>query len=567
MLRLIAMIKLLDFWAVWCIDPETPVLTENGYIKASQIQVGQMLVTVDPKTKKQAIKKVSKIKIFQDAQSKKITLETGRSLVGDINHMILTTEGFKRLEDLAVGEKVLVNPKTSETFSSNDESIMLTTSGNEYADKVLKQLDFLPLKANDPRSPILARLLGFVVTDGYLYEDLKHNTYETHFYVGTEQDAKAIKQDLKSLRFDKLEIKRQVKERKIGNREFTISILRCRNLNRSLFFLLKALGSPVGRKKNQTYFVPDWIMDGNLSLKREFLSGWLGGDGCKIDYYIQYEGLSSHYSGFKINAIEFHKEKELEREGILYAQQLANLLEELGVSVREVQSVDDEDGVIISLKILADYDSLFNLAKIGYAYAGTKNKNVPFVKEFLAYRLLERNRYAELKQVVLQQLALGVSNQVIAQSLQIPIHTVVSWRYNKTTRVTHPAENGQARFDKWLEVRQQENLLWERVISIDYIGKKDVIGITVDEPHTLITNGIVSHNCGPCKIMEPVLEELEKELKDKVEIEKINVDENPGKASEYGVMSIPTYIVLKDGKEVGRRIGVTSKSDLLKLLQ
>lgn len=73
--------------------------------------------------------------------------------------------------------------------------------------------------------------------------------------------------------------------------------------------------------------------------------------------------------------------------------------------------------------------------------------------------------------------------------------------------------------------------------------------------------------CNPCKIMAPIIEELEKELGGKVEIEKINVDENQAKAAEYGVMSIPTYIVLKDGKEAGRKIGVTSKADLLKLLQ
>lgn len=73
--------------------------------------------------------------------------------------------------------------------------------------------------------------------------------------------------------------------------------------------------------------------------------------------------------------------------------------------------------------------------------------------------------------------------------------------------------------------------------------------------------------CSPCKTMEPIVEELEKELTGKVEIEKINVDEKPEQASKYGVMSIPTYIVLKDGKEVGRKIGVTSKEDLLKLLQ
>ncbi|EKD85086.1 MAG: hypothetical protein ACD_38C00086G0006 [uncultured bacterium] len=73
--------------------------------------------------------------------------------------------------------------------------------------------------------------------------------------------------------------------------------------------------------------------------------------------------------------------------------------------------------------------------------------------------------------------------------------------------------------------------------------------------------------CGPCRAMAPVIEELEKEFKGKIEIEKINVDEDQAKASEYGVMSIPTYIVLKDGKEVGRKIGVTPKQDLLKLLQ
>lgn len=72
--------------------------------------------------------------------------------------------------------------------------------------------------------------------------------------------------------------------------------------------------------------------------------------------------------------------------------------------------------------------------------------------------------------------------------------------------------------------------------------------------------------CGPCKMMNPVIEELEKELEGKIEIEKINVDEKPEEAAKYGVMGIPAYIVLKDGKEVGRKVGVTSKADLLQIL-
>lgn len=73
--------------------------------------------------------------------------------------------------------------------------------------------------------------------------------------------------------------------------------------------------------------------------------------------------------------------------------------------------------------------------------------------------------------------------------------------------------------------------------------------------------------CGPCRIMNPILEEIEKELGEKVSVEKINVDENQEMASKFSVMSIPTYIIMKDDVEVGRKIGVTAKADLLKLIQ
>lgn len=72
--------------------------------------------------------------------------------------------------------------------------------------------------------------------------------------------------------------------------------------------------------------------------------------------------------------------------------------------------------------------------------------------------------------------------------------------------------------------------------------------------------------CGPCKIMDPIIDEVEKEMGDKLTVERVNVDENQPKSSQFGVMSIPTYVIIKDGKEVGRKIGVTPKSELVKLL-
>lgn len=73
--------------------------------------------------------------------------------------------------------------------------------------------------------------------------------------------------------------------------------------------------------------------------------------------------------------------------------------------------------------------------------------------------------------------------------------------------------------------------------------------------------------CGPCRMAEPVLEELAEEYKDKVLIMKMNVDENQDMPGKYGVMSIPTTILFKDGKEMGRQIGFAGKNgfeDLMK---
>lgn len=71
--------------------------------------------------------------------------------------------------------------------------------------------------------------------------------------------------------------------------------------------------------------------------------------------------------------------------------------------------------------------------------------------------------------------------------------------------------------------------------------------------------------CGPCKMLLPVIEELAEEVKD-TKICKINVDEQPGLAERYGIMTIPTLAVIKNGKTVNRVSGVRSKEDILNML-
>ena len=70
--------------------------------------------------------------------------------------------------------------------------------------------------------------------------------------------------------------------------------------------------------------------------------------------------------------------------------------------------------------------------------------------------------------------------------------------------------------------------------------------------------------CGPCKLMIPVLNELAADLKGKVTIGKVNVDEVKGTAAKFKIKSIPTLVLLKDGKEIQRFVGVKTKEQLKK---
>ncbi len=68
--------------------------------------------------------------------------------------------------------------------------------------------------------------------------------------------------------------------------------------------------------------------------------------------------------------------------------------------------------------------------------------------------------------------------------------------------------------------------------------------------------------CGPCKAMAPIFEEVAGEYGEKASFVKVNVDEEPALAQQYGVMSIPTIVYFKDGKPAGQSIGLIDKSEL-----
>lgn len=72
--------------------------------------------------------------------------------------------------------------------------------------------------------------------------------------------------------------------------------------------------------------------------------------------------------------------------------------------------------------------------------------------------------------------------------------------------------------------------------------------------------------CGPCKMLSPIIEETAKEIQD-TKFVKINVDEAGKLAIDYDIMSIPTLVVIKNGKEINRSVGLMDKQEIIEMLK
>ena len=72
--------------------------------------------------------------------------------------------------------------------------------------------------------------------------------------------------------------------------------------------------------------------------------------------------------------------------------------------------------------------------------------------------------------------------------------------------------------------------------------------------------------CGPCKMLGPILEEISVDLKDKLQVVKVNLDENQDLAMKYSIRSIPTLLLFKGGELIDTKVGLLPKSDLVEWL-
>ncbi len=107
-------------------------------------------------------------------------------------------------------------------------------------------------------------------------------------------------------------------------------------------------------------------------------------------------------------------------------------------------------------------------------------------------------------------------------------------------------------------IRKSKNMM---EISTPIIVTDADFGETI-KTHTLIVIDCWAAWCGPCRMITPIIEELAEEYAGKIVFGKLNVDENPQTATRYNIMGIPTLLIMKNGEEIDRIVGVAPKTAL-----
>jgi len=572
---------LVDFFATWCVDPDTSVLTnEMDHKKAREILFGSNILSY---TKDKLVR--SKTLQSKTASDKGhcvyLETETGREIKVTDDHQFFTQNNWKEAKNLKVGELVAVYPIFEKLYTEKrtdivlDEKIIRTLCSsvgisNQYLPRYterLKRKGLIPLTFDNDKILILARLMGELFSDGNLYKNKSNNYREISFSLGQTKDADQIIEDLKILGFECHRYKLRKREGKILGRTFISKEYKVKCCSTALWLLFRALGVPEGNKTDCNYTVPKWIMNGSQQVKREFLRGYLGGDGPKPTIRLQKSKSRKSHDHFFLNDVEFHKREDLIGSGIRFACQIKKLLETFGVKVRKVFNEDEKyirknktKTKIIHIGFHTDYETGYNLCKIGYCYSRQKQLSALYVGEFLRKRLYERKMWLEKYSDLIMHYKKGLSIKELAERFGISKDTIFGWiKYMKQPmRKVH-----KEKFSNWYRVATKglkEGLVWERILKIDPIYLPTVQVITVDKSHNFFANGFLVHNCPPCRALAPVVDEISES--GLIKVVKVDVDEAKTVASKYRVFSVPTLIIFKDGKPTDSRVGFASKAAL-----
>ena len=388
-----------------CLDVNTPVLMkDNSYKLIKDINVYDCVQTFDPKTMKTSFTKVINQYVRPtEKQMYNVTTYSGKSFSATFDHKFMTYCGWKEVNDLLIGVDLLgIKPDVSvlSNISASKElicdsklfkSCLVTLRVNEslcakYIN-ILTKHGLMPLYNNNAKLPILARIIGYALTNSKLSYDDYNNTFIIALTFKSICDIELFELDVEELGFAK------TKSKTANSSENSTK------LNSDFIVYYKGafacLLLVLGLNNSLVYYedIQEWIKEGSDLVKREFLAGIQGGCGSSI-LYCNEDGCVKYY----IEPLIFCKNTSLKQDLVKLIYSISQLFSYFGIGNTQFYRNQDIKKELTNNIYLMDYNEIglqinneeTNLIKnnsvIGYKYSNYKNTRSALIVEYLTYK-------------------------------------------------------------------------------------------------------------------------------------------------------------------------------------
>ncbi len=377
-----------------CLTGDTQILMSNrmDMKQIKDIRDGEFVNTVNPMSLNDEPSSIHSYFSLMPDRLLEITTINGRKIKATPDHPFLINNNgineWKTAGELTPNDKVVIRHNVK--YIPDDNTTIVIINENDVLEHYrieLLELGLLNKPIPTYKLKIFARLMGALNTDGNITvsHDEKSNKdyYQCTFHVGEELDVYQITDDLNKLGFGQGNVEK-------NNTTEQSSYLKLFNVLKegSFAYFIHLLGGFVGDKTNMSHYIPDWLINAELSIQREFLSGFQGGIGCKLSYNLNEETGCK----FKLNNTCQIITKEYLNDTIEYMEQISDIFKRFQIVLNLDTKKINDNKFIVYIEFCANH---YNLSKyseqIYYAYCDKKRRESAYIVELL--RIKNINQY------------------------------------------------------------------------------------------------------------------------------------------------------------------------------
>lgn len=486
-----------------CVTGDTAISMADGSIKLiKDIVEEDSIISVYSETLNEQLTKIhSYFTIKNPKKILEITLLNGNKIKCTTDHPLLieTNNEYNYINagDVKLGDLVIT--KHMLNYINDNKNYDVYIKYEDIPDKLKTQMlstELINKNISQELLKITARLVALCNTDGHI--GLRNKNYEVSFFVGEQEDVYDLLIDIQKLGFLQPSISRSITKFKQENRDDCIHKTYRVSQGGGLAYYLHIMGGFIGRKTNQKRFIPDWIKNGNINIKREYLSGFQGGDGKRIL-------IQKNMNTLKLNlgsTMQTTTPEYLD-DTIKYMNQIRDLFNEFNI---QTNLVIRDSPININKEVLITFStSIINLyryvSNITYRYCNEKRRHTSLLIDYIKYRYNQIQLLNQKYNIIIKLYDENYKVNQINEMTKIPVNIIKRIIYNKKNNNSIP----NARFDTSNQIKYNEFLNKYHIkndkfkipiISINEIESEPVYDFTTyNNAHSFIANGIVTHNC------------------------------------------------------------------------